>query len=133
MSTLLPKNKIPAIRVLAMPADTNAAGDIFGGWLMSWVDVAGSIEAIQQVHRRIVTVAVHEFLFLKPVFVGDLVSLYAEIIRIGRTSIRVKVHVFAERNRTATDIEQVCEAELTYVAIDENRNPMPIKQKQKIK
>ena len=128
MSTQLPKNKIPAIRVLAMPADTNAAGDIFGGWLMSWVDVAGSIEAIQQVHCRIVTVAVHEFLFIKPVFVGDLVSLYAEIVRIGRTSIRVKVEVFAERNRTATDIEQVCEAELTYVAIDENRNPTPIKQ-----
>jgi len=110
-----------------MPSDTNAAGDIFGGWLMSWVDIAGSIEAIQQVHSRIVTVAVHEFLFLKPVFVGDLLSLYAEKTRIGNTSIRIKVVAFVQRNRTTTDIEQVCEAELTYVAIDDNRNPISIK------
>ena len=122
----LPKDRSPAIRVLAMPADTNAAGDIFGGWLMSQVDIAGSIVALQRARGRIVTVAVNEFLFLKPVFVGDLISLYADVTRVGNTSISVRVEGFAQRNRMSLEVERVCEAVLTYVAIDENRRPRPI-------
>jgi len=122
----LPANEIPAIRVLAMPADTNANGDIFGGWLMSWVDVAGSIEAFRRANGRVVTVAVHEFCFLQPVFVGDLVSLYAKVAKIGNTSIRMHVQAYAERNRHADEVIKVCDAELTYVAIDKNRQPRKI-------
>ncbi len=122
----LPEDRSPAIRVLAMPADTNAAGDIFGGWLMSQVDIAGSIVALQRARGRIVTVAVNEFLFLKPVFVGDLISLYADVTRVGNTSISVRVEGFAQRNRMSLEVERVCEAVLTYVAIDENRRPRPI-------
>ena len=113
----------PAIRVLAMPADTNALGDIFGGWLMSQADIAGSIEAYRKADGRVVTVAVNEFIFLRPVYVGDLVSLYSSVEKIGNTSIRIKVEGFAERSRTTHNTEQVCEALLTYVAIDEERHP----------
>ncbi len=121
-----PENTTPAIRVLAMPTDTNAAGDIFGGWLMSQVDIAGSIDAYQRAQGRIVTVAVNEFLFLKPVYVGDLVSFYTEIVAVGTTSIRVRVKAWAERNRGGDECVQVAEAELTYVAIDANRRPRPV-------
>ncbi len=109
-----------------MPTDTNAAGDIFGGWLMSQVDIAGSIDAYQRARGRIVTVAVNEFLFLKPVYVGDLVSFYTQIKSVGTTSIRVKVEAWAERNRGEDECVRVAEAELTYVAIDENRRPRPV-------
>jgi acyl-CoA thioesterase YciA len=111
------------IRVLAMPADTNPAGDIFGGWLMSQVDIAGSILAIQVAQGRVVTVAVHDFQFLKPVLVGDLVSCYAEVERRGRTSIRVRVEVFAERERDPRTVDQVAAASITYVGVDEDRRP----------
>ena len=119
----------PAIRVLAMPADTNALGDIFGGWLMSQVDIAGSIEAYRKADGRVVTVAVNEFIFLAPVYVGDLVSLYANAERIGNTSIQIKVEGFSERSRTTHKTDRVCEALLTYVAIDEERRPRPVFQK----
>lgn len=122
----LPTDHQPAIRVLAMPADTNAAGDIFGGWLMSQVDIAGSIEAFRRARGRIVTVAVNEFRFLQPVYVGDLISLYSKLIRIGTTSIRIHVTAFAERNRGKDECHKVAEAEITYVAIDENRRPRSI-------
>ncbi len=115
------------VRVVAMPADTNTAGDIFGGWLMSRADIAGSIVAIQVAKGRVVTVAVHEFLFIKPVLVGDLVSCYAEVIRRGRTSVRVKVDVYSERESDPETIEQVAAAEITYVAVDdETRSPRPL-------
>ena len=91
--------KQPEIRVLPMPSDTNASGDIFGGWLMSQVDVAGSIAAHRYAGNRVVTVAVNEFLFIKPVLVGDLVSIYANIKHIGNTSIRVALEVMAEHER----------------------------------
>ena len=128
MSTLeqLPADKHPTIRVLPMPADTNAAGDIFGGWLMSQVDIAGSIAAHRRARGRIVTIAVNEFRFLKPVLVGDLVSLYADIIHVGNTSIRVMIEAYAERQRGTEESHRVAEAEITYVAIDENRNPRPV-------
>ncbi len=116
----------PAIRVLAMPADTNAAGDIFGGWLMAQTDIAGSIEACRRARGRVVTVAVHEFRFLRPVYVGDLVSFHAHIVRVGNTSIRIHVSAWAERERQQHTIEQVAEAELTYVAIDSQRKPRPV-------
>ena len=122
----LPADKHPTIRVLPMPADTNAAGDIFGGWLMSQVDIAGSIVAHRRAKGRTVTIAVNEFRFLKPVFVGDLVSLYAEIIHVGNTSIRVMIEAYAERQRGTEECHRVAEAEITYVAIDENGKPRPV-------
>lgn len=116
----------PEIRVLPMPADTNASGDIFGGWLMSQVDIAGSIAAHRYVRNRVVTVAVNEFKFIKPVFVGDLVSIYASTEHVGNTSIRIALEVVAERERGLETAVKVAEAVLTYVSIDENRQPLPI-------
>jgi len=119
-NTVLP-DKQPAIRVAAMPADTNSAGTIFGGWIMSQVDVAGSIIALERARGRVVTVAVNSFEFHQPVFVGDLISCYSEVIKVGRTSITVKVEVYAQRNPGNPETIKVTEAELTYVALDENR------------
>ena len=116
----------PTMRLLARPTDTNTAGDIFGGWIMSQVDIAGSIVAARRVRGRVVTVAVNSFHFKKPVFVGDLVSCYAKIIKTGTTSLTVFVEVYAERNPVQTECIKVTEATLTYVAVDENRNPRPI-------
>lgn len=122
----LPDDTDLAIRVMAMPADANAAGDIFGGWLMSQVDIAGSIIARRRANGRIATVAVNSFQFRQPVFVGDLVSCYATIDRIGKTSITVHVRAFVERQGATHEIIQVTEADLTYVAVDERRRPRPI-------
>lgn len=119
-------NKQPEIRVLPMPSDTNASGDIFGGWLMSQVDIAGSIAAHRYVKNRVVTVAVNEFVFIKPVLVGDLVSIYAEIAHVGNTSIRVRLEVLAEHGRGTESAENVARAELTYVSIDERKTPKHI-------
>ena len=116
----------PTLRMLAMPTDTNAAGDIFGGWIMSQVDIAGSVVAHQEARGRVVTVAVNSFVFHKPVFVGDLVSFYADISRIGRTSITVDVTVYAQRNRGQEQVVQVTGATLTYVAVDDHRQPRPV-------
>lgn len=122
-------NKQPEIRVLPMPSDTNASGDIFGGWLMSQVDIAGSIAAHRQVGNRVVTVAVNEFLFIKPVLVGDLVSIYADIVHIGNTSIRIALDVMAESERGKASAQKVAEAVLTYVSLDENKKPKTITRK----
>jgi acyl-CoA thioesterase YciA len=115
-----------AIRVMAMPADTNASGDIFGGWLMSQVDIAGSIIARRRANGRIVTVAVDSFQFHQPVFVGDLISCYASITRVGKTSLTVNVKAYAERQGATHESIQVTEAELTYVAVDAQRRPRPL-------
>lgn len=117
----------PEIRVLPMPSDTNAAGDIFGGWLMSQVDIAGSIAAHRYVGNRVVTVAVNEFIFIKPVLVGDLVSIYAKIQHIGNTSIRIALEVLAEHERGKANAQKVAEAVLTYVSLDEKKKPQKIK------
>jgi len=117
----------PEIRVLPMPSDTNASGDIFGGWLMSQVDIAGSIAAHRYVGSRVVTVAVNEFLFIKPVLVGDLVSIYADIEHVGNTSIRIALDVLSESERGKEKAQKVAEAVLTYVSIDENKKPKAIK------
>ena len=116
----------PMIRVMARPADTNAAGDIFGGWIMTQVDIAGSVPAHRLAKGRVVTVAVNSFQFHEPVFVGDLISCYADIVRVGRTSITVRVEVFAERERNELMHIKVTEAVLTYVAVDEQRRPRPV-------
>lgn len=122
----LPEGQQPSIRVLAMPANTNSAGDIFGGWLMSQVDIAGSIHAHQIANGRVVTVAVNNFEFLKPVFVGDLVSIYTELARIGNTSIQIKAKAYAQADYKQHECRHVAHADLTYVAIDSNRKPRTI-------
>lgn len=119
-------DKQPEIRVLPMPSDTNAAGDIFGGWLMSQVDIAGSIAAHRYVGNRVVTIAVNEFLFLKPVYIGDLVSIYAEVDHVGNTSIRIILSVMAEHERGTKNAQHVAQAILTYVSIGENNKPKEI-------
>ena len=111
-------NKQPALRVMPMPADANQYGDIFGGWIMAQVDLAGAVPAIKRARGRVATIAVNSFLFKQPVSVGDVVSFYADIVRVGTTSITVRVEVYAERNYAAPIIVRVTEAELTYVAID---------------
>lgn len=118
----LPTDKELALRVIPMPADANANGDIFGGWIMSQVDLAGSIPAHRRAKGRIATVAVNQFVFKQPVQIGDVVSFYATIKRVGRTSITVDVEVYSERNR-GTTVVKVTEAELTYVAIGADRKP----------
>ena len=108
----------PALRLVPMPADLNQNGDVFGGWVMAQVDVAGAIPAMRRARGRVATVSVHSFLFKQPVSVGDIVSFYAEIVRIGQTSITVNVEVYAERNYADLITVKVTEAQLTYVAID---------------
>ena len=110
-----------------MPADTNAHGTIFGGWVMAQVDIAGSIPAWERAQGPVVTVAVNSFAFKEPVFVGDIVSFYARVLKVGRTSVTVDVEVYAQRGRAGRkDIVKVTEAQLTYVAVDEARKPRPI-------
>jgi acyl-CoA thioesterase YciA len=126
----LPENRMPVIRVPARPADQNPGGSMFGGWIMSYVDIAGSIPALARVRGPVVTRAVDSFEFKKPVFVGDLVSCYAEIVAEGRTSMKVKVEVYAERmSKGETSCVKVTEAVLTYVAIDEKRRPKQLPEK----
>ena len=117
----------PAIRVVLMTKDTNAHGTIFGGVILSYIDIAAANEVRKHTLKRIVTKAMHEVVFVAPVFVGDIVSFYTELVRIGRTSITVKVIVEAERVRDPKIRARVTEAEVIYVAIDENRKPIPIR------
>jgi len=121
--TQLPAGRAPQLRVMPMPADANIHGDVFGGWIMAQVDIAGSLPATRRANGRVATVAVNSFLFKHPVFVGDLLSFYADIVKVGNTSVTVNVEVFAERNRLQTEIVKVTEATLTYVATDESRKP----------
>ena len=121
-SVAMPSNA-PVLRVVPMPADANFHGDIFGGWIMSHVDVAGAIPASQRACGRVATVAVNSFTFKQPVFVGDVVSFFAEITRVGRTSITVAVEVYAQRNPGREITVKVTEASLTYVAVGPDRKP----------
>lgn len=114
------------LRVVPRPSDVNPSGDIFGGWIMSQVDIAGSIPALRTAQGRVVTVAVNSFVFKERVLVGDVVSFYAEVARIGRTSITVNVEVFAERGMPARSVK-VTEATLTYVAVDQSGKPRPVR------
>lgn len=109
----------PTLRVMPMPADANQNGDIFGGWIMSQADIAGAVVAMRRARGRVATVSVDSFSFKQPVFVGDLVSFYARIIKTGRTSIKVDVEVYAERDPMQPVTVKVTEAVLTYVAINQ--------------
>lgn len=125
LKTSLPTDREPALRVVPMPSDVNPSGDIFGGWIMSQVDIAGSIPAVRLAKGRIATVAVNSFVFKQPVLIGDLVSFYAEVARVGRTSITVNVEVYAERG-VEREVVKVTEATLTYVAVGSDRKPRPV-------
>src|SRR5690348_3857041 len=115
----------PAIRVLAMPADTNPNGDIFGGWLLSQMDIAGGAVAFARAQGRVATVGIDAMAFHKPVFVGDVVSFYAAILGVGRTSVRVRVEAWARRAGGGLE-ERVTEGVFTYVAIGADRRPTPV-------
>lgn len=125
LTTSLPTDREPTLRVVPMPSDVNPSGDIFGGWIMSQVDIAGAIPAVRLAKGRIVTVAVNSFVFKQPVLIGDLVSFYAEVVRVGRTSITVDVEVYAERG-LEREVVKVTEATLTYVAVGSDRKPRPV-------
>jgi acyl-CoA thioesterase YciA len=122
----LPEGKVPALRVVPMPADSNQNGDIFGGWIMSQVDIAGGTVAHRLARGRVATVAVKEFTFKQPVQIGDVVSFYVDLERIGTTSITVTVEVYAERRPEDPEIVKVTEATLTYVAIDRDGRPRAV-------
>jgi acyl-CoA thioesterase YciA len=120
----------PAIRVIMMPKDTNALGTIFGGIILSYIDQAGAVEGHRHGAGRLVTVAMREVAFHAPVFVGDLVSFYTETLRLGRTSITVKVIVEAQRGTRGAGMVKVTEAEVVYVHVDGNNNPQPFASQQ---
>ena len=121
----LPKHREPVLRLVPMPADANSTGDIFGGWIMAQVDIAGSIPALRLAKGRVATVAVNAFLFKQPVHIGDVLSFYADIVRIGTSSITVNVEVYAQRRPSDIETVKVTEATLTYVATGEDRRPRP--------
>ncbi|MBS1221721.1 MAG: acyl-CoA hydrolase [Proteobacteria bacterium] len=121
---IFPRDRQPTARILAMPAHTNPNGNIFGGWIMAQMDVAGSVVAVEYAGGRVTTVAVTSMEFHKPVFVGDLVSCFARIQKVGKTSITVKVEVFVQRARDGQLLsDQVTEAVIIYVAIDDHGKP----------
>ena len=122
----LPTDKELVMRVMPMPADSNMNGDIFGGWIMAQVDLAGSVLPARIAKGRITTVAVNQFVFKQPVSIGDLLSFYATVERVGNTSITVRVEVYAERNPADVQVVKVTEANLTYVAIDRDGKPRQI-------
>ncbi len=122
----LPQGKEPALRVMPMPADANHNGDIFGGWIMSHVDIAGGVVAGRLARGRVATVAVNAFVFKQPVHIGDLLSFYADVVRVGNTSVTVNVEVYAERRPADPHVVKVTEATLSYVAIDKDGRPRPI-------
>jgi len=120
-----PADLVPAIRTIAMPADANSNGDIFGGWMMSQMDLAGGVAAVQRARGRVVTVAVEAMTFHLPVNVGDLVSCYAEVSRVGRTSLTIKIDAWVQR-RIGSNLERVTSGRFTYVAVDEKGKPRPV-------
>ncbi|MBX6393417.1 MAG: acyl-CoA thioesterase [Burkholderiales bacterium] len=122
----LPADREPTLRVVPMPADANQHGDIFGGWIMSHVDIAGAVVAAQRARGPVATVAVQSFVFRQPVQIGDLLSFYTEILRIGTTSITVRVEVYAQRNPEDIEVVRVTEATLTYVALGPDKRPRPV-------
>ena len=121
-----PPTSEPAIRVVMMPKDTNAEGTIFGGVILSLMDQAGYVEAMRQAHHRYVTVSFKEVEFKKPVYMGDVLSLYGDTKHIGRTSITIAVRVCASRRLDPTQVVEVTQAEVTFVAVDANGKPVPV-------
>jgi acyl-CoA thioesterase YciA len=126
---MLPNSNEPVMRVIPMPADTNFHGDIFGGWLLGQVDLAGSVAAVRRAKGRVATVGIESLSIRAAVHVGDLVSLYASVIATGTTSIRVRIEVFAQRNPADEQTIKVTEALVTYVAVgrDGNKRALPAK------
>ena len=123
----MPKDREATVRTLAMPKDTNGLGDIFGGWIMSHADIAGAILAFRRAGGRVVTVAVNEFVFVSPVYVGDVVSVYTDVAHVGTTSIAIDVTVFSQRNDGEHEsCVKVATAQMTYVRVGANRRPVPI-------
>ncbi len=122
----LPDDKHLVMRVISLPSDANGNGDIFGGWIMAQVDLAGAVLPMRLSRGRVATVAVNQFVFKQPVSVGDLLSFYAKVERIGNTSITVNVEVFAERNPENPQVVKVTDANLTYVAIDRQGKPRTV-------
>ena len=122
----LPDGSALVLRVMPLPADVNGNGDVFGGWIMAQVDLAGAVLPSRIAKGRIATVAVNQFIFKQPVSIGDLLSFYAKVERIGRTSVTVHVQVYAERNPAELRVVKVTEANLTYVAIDHEGKPRPV-------
>jgi len=120
-----PPEEVPAIRTIAMPADTNPAGDIFGGWLMSQMDLAAGNVAARRARGRCVTISVEGMQFLRPVFVGDEVSLYARIVRTGRTSMAISVEAW-RRRREDEEAHKVTAATFTFVAVGDDHRPVPL-------
>jgi acyl-CoA thioesterase YciA len=121
-----PPTSEPAIRVVMMPRDTNAEGTIFGGVILSLIDQAAYVEAVRQAHARFVTVAMREIVFQKPVFVGDVLSLYAQAIKVGRSSLTIEVRVCARRRHDPDEVAEVTQAEVVFVAVDGAGRPTPI-------
>lgn len=125
-SDRLPEGRDPSLRVTPMPADVNIHGDVFGGWIMSQADIAGAIVAERRAGGRVVTVAVNEFVFKHPVALGDLVSFYGDVVRVGTTSLTVEVEVYAQRRPEDVETYKVTEALITYVAIDGAGQPRAV-------
>ena len=123
---VLPTDKELVLRVIPMPSDVNASGDVFGGWVMAQVDLAGAVLPARRAKGRIATIAVKEFVFKQPVRVGDLLSFYAEIIHVGRSSMTVDVAVYSQPLHDAASVLKVTEAVLTYVAVDGQGRPRPL-------
>ncbi len=117
----------PAIRTMPLPRDANASGDIFGGWILSQMDIAGGVVAAERAGGRVVTVAVEGMKFHRPVFIGDMVSCHAKVVRVGRTSVTVDVETVARRQRLGEEVT-VTEGLFTYVAVDDQRRPRPVDQ-----
>lgn len=122
----LPKDEKLVLKVIPMPGDLNANGDIFGGWVMAQVDLAGAVMAAPFANGRMATVAVNEFIFKQPVRLGDVLSFFGKLVRIGRTSITVKIEVYAEHISAQGKFTKVTEASLTYVAIDDHGKPREV-------
>lgn len=121
-----PPTDIPAIRVVMMPRDTNPDGTIFGGVLLSLIDQAAYIEALRQAHHRYVTVSFKEVEFHKPVYMGDVLTLYGETLRIGRTSLTIKVRVYAQRRHDPDEDVEVTQGEVVFVAVGQDNAPVPV-------
>jgi acyl-CoA thioesterase YciA len=117
----------PAIRVILLPKDTNAQGSVFGGVILSHLDLAGVVEARKQANKRFVTVCMREVVFREPVYVGDIVSFYTETVKVGTTSVTVRVQVEAQRSEDPSRRALVTEAEVVYVAVDERGRPIPVR------
>ena len=122
----LPQGITPMLSVVPMPSDSNQHGDIFGGWLMSQLDIAGGVAAARRARGRVATVAVNSFTFKQPVLIGDVVLFYARVLKVGRTSITIDVEVFAQRNPAVLETVKITEATLTYVATDQMRRPRTV-------